>query len=150
MASSPLPLPFLTVESPMINKVGARLPSLFGSTSPANTTVEINAGTTPSPNRTSVGIRYTKVGKVCMRSSTLFCVCSRFSRAAASVPQGAVDAYAEPSLSWARYQRRTKSRKGAIGFDGDDGLIAAYRGPQAHVKTRGRLIANDNALALAA
>ena len=28
-------------------------------------------------------------------------------------------------------------RKGATGFDGDDGLIAAYRGPQAHVKTRG-------------
>jgi hypothetical protein len=28
---------------------------------------------------------------------------------------------------------------GAIGFDGDDGLIAAYRGPQAHVKTRGTI-----------
>ena len=27
--------------------------------------------------------------------------------------------------------------QGAIGFDGDDKLVAAYRGPQAHVKTRG-------------
>jgi len=26
--------------------------------------------------------------------------------------------------------------KGAIGFDGDDELVAAYRGAQAHVKTR--------------
>lgn len=26
--------------------------------------------------------------------------------------------------------------KGAIGFDGDDKLVAAYRGAQAHVKTR--------------
>jgi hypothetical protein len=40
--------------------------------------------------------------------------------------------------------------KGAIGFDGDDKLVAAYRGAQAHVKTRVRLIANDNAIALAA
>ena len=28
--------------------------------------------------------------------------------------------------------------KGAIGFDGDDKLVAAYRGAQAHVKTRAR------------
>jgi len=27
----------------------------------------------------------------------------------------------------------------ATGFDGDDELIAAYRGPQAHVKTRGTI-----------
>ena len=29
------------------------------------------------------------------------------------------------------------STKGAIGFDEDNDLIAAYRGPLAHVKTRG-------------
>jgi hypothetical protein len=40
--------------------------------------------------------------------------------------------------------------EGAIGFDGDDELVAAYRGAQAHAKTRARLIANDNAIALAA
>jgi hypothetical protein len=42
------------------------------------------------------------------------------------------------------------THKGAIGFDGDGELVAAYRGAQAHVKTRVRLIANDNAIALAA
>jgi hypothetical protein len=42
------------------------------------------------------------------------------------------------------------SGKGAIGFDGDDGLVAAYRGALAHVKTGANLIANDNAIALAA
>ena len=36
----------------------------------ANITVEMSPGTTPSPNNTSVGIRYTNVGSVCMRSST--------------------------------------------------------------------------------
>ena len=45
---------------------------------------------------------------------------------------------------------RKPPTKGAIGFDGDCELVAAYRGAQAHVKTRARLIANDNALALAA
>ena len=36
----------------------------------ANITVEISPGTTPRPNSTSVGIRYTKVGRVCIKSST--------------------------------------------------------------------------------
>jgi len=36
----------------------------------------------------------------------------------------------------APYLVRSPKRKGAIGFDGDDGLVAAYRGAQAHAKTR--------------
>ena len=32
--------------------------------------VEISTGTTPRPNRIRVGIRYTKLGMVCIRSST--------------------------------------------------------------------------------
>src|ERR1019366_4603994 len=44
-----------------VNRIGA------GS---AKMTVEMSPGTTPRPNSTSVGMRYTKVGKVCMRSST--------------------------------------------------------------------------------
>jgi hypothetical protein len=47
-------------------------------------------------------------------------------------------------------KERPTHPKGAIGFDGDRKLVAAYRGAQAHVKTRVRLIANDNAIALAA
>ena len=35
----------------------------------AKITVEISPGTTPSPNSTSVGMRYTNVGRVCIRSS---------------------------------------------------------------------------------
>jgi hypothetical protein len=36
----------------------------------------------------------------------------------------------------ASYVVRSPTRKGAIGFDGDDGPVAAYRGAQAHAKTR--------------
>jgi hypothetical protein len=38
--------------------------------------------------------------------------------------------------SQASYVVKSPERKGAIGFDGDDGLVAAYRGAQAHAKTR--------------
>jgi hypothetical protein len=51
---------------------------------------------------------------------------------------------------FSRVRKHQPIHKGAIGFDGDDELVAAYRGAQAHVKTRARLIANDNAIALAA
>jgi len=40
------------------------------------------------------------------------------------------------SVAWFAALARLSPKKGAIGFDGDDGLVAAYRGAQAHVKTR--------------
>jgi hypothetical protein len=45
--------------------------------------------------------------------------------------------------------RELRSRNGGL-ETGSDELVAAYRGAQVHVKTRARLIANDNAIALAA
>src|SRR6266478_2171043 len=61
----------------------------------ANITVEISPGTTPRPNRTRVGIRYTKVGSVCIRSSAGRSAANRRGRWAAAMPNGtpmAVDA----------------------------------------------------------
>ena len=50
--------------------------------------VEIRPGTTPRPNSTRVGIRYTKVGSVCIRSSTGRSAWYKRGRCAAAMPIG--------------------------------------------------------------
>src|SRR5882762_9079729 len=54
----------------------------------AKITVEMSPGTTPKPNSTSVGMRYTKVGSVCIRSSTGRSAEYSRGRCAAAIPTG--------------------------------------------------------------
>ena len=54
----------------------------------AKITVEISPGTSPSPNMIMVGMRYTKVGIVCIRSSTGRSAEYSHGRCAAAMPTG--------------------------------------------------------------
>jgi len=54
----------------------------------AKITVEISPGTTPSPNKTRVGIKYTKVGSVCIKSSAGRSAANSRGRCAAAIPNG--------------------------------------------------------------
>ena len=74
----------------------------------AKMTVEISPGTTPRPNRISVGIRYTKVGMVCIRSSSGRSPAASQGRCAAAMPSGT------PSSTQVRVAHSTSARVSSV------------------------------------